>query len=402
MIFLTPKLAAPLKRYHSRRWYRWLVFPLLISLVAQVCSTPLIALYFHRLPIISVVANLIIVPLVSVAVIGVILLLLAHLIWPLLGMLVGSILNQLLMLIVLLLSGLGAEQIPLLKIGDMPPVTVVLIYVFLVLAVVSLRSKLVRRVLLLSIMVVLNIVLVTSVVATRQRPPRVDIHIFGLPGGIGAVIRQTGNEADLIVTGLAGRDYPVDEQILLPLLEGLQTDRLRSLVIVAADYDAADDLIRLARKLHVQTIYAAADLKQVFADVVHSDPDGQSVKIIRWHTDRLTIDRPGYYCIDEGLLANFGTTAILFADRLNPQQVTMIPRAPDQTLLVCARFTLPKADTSSWADRFKAAPSAHRLLAIIPPGQDTPGPVYDLNKVGAVRIDLWTDDPAAMKVIPLP
>ncbi|MFH1374670.1 MAG: ComEC/Rec2 family competence protein [bacterium] len=402
LIFLTPRLAAPFKRYHSRRWYRWLVFPLLISLVAQVCSAPLIVLYFHRLPIISVVANLIIVPLVSVAVIGVILLLVAHLIWPLLGLLVGSIQNQLLMLIVLLLSGLGAEQIPLLKISDIPPVAVVLFYVFLVLSVVSLRSKPVRRVLLLSIMVVINMALVTSVVTTRQQPPRTDIHVFGLPGGTGAVIRQNGNEADLIVTGLAGRDYPVDEQILLPLLEGLQTDRLRFLVTVAADYDAADDLIRLARKLHVQTIYAAADLEQVFADIVHFDPDGQSVEIIRWRTNRLTVDRPGYHCIDEGLLANFGTTAVLFADRLNPQQVTMIPRAPDQTLLVCAQFTSPKTDTSSWADRFEAASTVHRLLAVIPPGQDTPGPVYDLNRVGAVRIDLWPDDPAAMKVIPLP
>ncbi|HKK20714.1 MAG TPA: ComEC/Rec2 family competence protein, partial [candidate division Zixibacteria bacterium] len=93
LIFILPKVTALLSAHRNKRWYRYLVFPLLVSLTAQVCATGLIGLYFQQVPVLSPAANLIVVPLVSVVVVGSLILLLADLVLPILGLMVGSWLN---------------------------------------------------------------------------------------------------------------------------------------------------------------------------------------------------------------------------------------------------------------------------------------------------------------------
>ncbi|MCK4574747.1 MAG: ComEC/Rec2 family competence protein, partial [candidate division Zixibacteria bacterium] len=119
LIFGVPRLSALFQRWHNRIWYRWLVFPLLISVVAQLGSLGLIALYFNRVPVISPVANLFIVPLVSVAVVGTLVLLLADLILPVLGAFVGSLLNAELNLTLWIVTVMGGEGTPLVKTPDL-------------------------------------------------------------------------------------------------------------------------------------------------------------------------------------------------------------------------------------------------------------------------------------------
>ena len=64
LIFVTPSAAKFFEAVKHRGWYRWLVLPFMISLIAQIFSMPLIALYFGKVPAISVIANLVIIPLV--------------------------------------------------------------------------------------------------------------------------------------------------------------------------------------------------------------------------------------------------------------------------------------------------------------------------------------------------
>ncbi|MCX6833849.1 MAG: ComEC/Rec2 family competence protein, partial [candidate division Zixibacteria bacterium] len=93
LIFFVPRLVAPFGSWYERTRYRWLVLSVTVALVAQIVSMPIVAYYFDRVPVFGVVANLIIVPIVSLAVIGVLILLAADLIWPLLGSFVGSIVD---------------------------------------------------------------------------------------------------------------------------------------------------------------------------------------------------------------------------------------------------------------------------------------------------------------------
>ncbi|MDH4156400.1 MAG: ComEC family competence protein, partial [candidate division Zixibacteria bacterium] len=41
LIFVTPQVHRRFHAYHTRRWYRFIVFPVMISFIAQICSAPL-------------------------------------------------------------------------------------------------------------------------------------------------------------------------------------------------------------------------------------------------------------------------------------------------------------------------------------------------------------------------
>ncbi len=403
LIFFTPRIAGLLKRYHSRLWYRWLVFPLMISVIAQICSMPLIALYFHRLPVISVVANLIIVPLVSIAVLGTVLLLAAHLIWPLLGMFVGSLLDLLLNLIVRLLDIFSGDQAPLIKVGDISLWAILLFYVYLVLMVWSLSSKTVRRVALVSLLAVINIGLAAGVISSERQPVARSMYIFAVPGGIVTIVKQARTrEGDLVVTGLAGRDYEIEEQIIAPILEGLEISRINSLFIVSADFDAIDDLVRLAERSLVETIYVSPVLEKSFADVVNTGYAGRgTVRIVSCPESWSSPKRPGYYPSKSGLLANLGSVAILFTDSIEPQQLAAIPRSGQQSFIVCGRIDLgpsrPDKDTT-WPG-IEQAPSW--LLGLYDPGEITPASIYNLDKIGAVRVGISQGGTTPVEIVPL-
>jgi len=400
LIFITPRVAERFRRYHPRFWYRWLIFPLMISVIAQVCSMPLIALYFQRLPVISVVANLIIVPLVSIAVIGIILLLVAHLILPLLGMFVGSLLNQLLNLVVYLLGVLGGENIPLIKVGDLSPWAVLLFYAYLGLMVVSLKSRRIRRMTLISLVAIINVSLVGGLVGSIQQPESTNIYAFTVPGGVAAVVKQSGaNDGDLIVTGLAGRDYEIDDRIIVPILEGLEISRINSFFVVSADFDAIDDLVRLAERYRVETIHVAAALEKSFADVVRTIcAEGEARRVVPYYQKRPTSGKPGYYPSRLGVLVDLDSTVVLFTDRMEPQQLTLIPRKERQALVVCGRFNIESTDLtkgSPWPD---IEQTRLRLLGLFSPGELAPASVYNLDKLGAVKVEISQSGSTPVKI----
>ncbi|HID93961.1 MAG TPA: DNA internalization-related competence protein ComEC/Rec2 [bacterium (Candidatus Stahlbacteria)] len=70
IIYLTPRIYPLFGFIKDKQSFadRWLVRPFVISLCAQAGSAPLVAYYFFRLPIISIVANLIVIPLVGASI----------------------------------------------------------------------------------------------------------------------------------------------------------------------------------------------------------------------------------------------------------------------------------------------------------------------------------------------
>jgi competence protein ComEC len=64
ILLLTKPLEAVLSRLPSPGWFqKWLLVPLAVSLAAQIFTAPFLAWHFHRVPLISLVANLLVVPL---------------------------------------------------------------------------------------------------------------------------------------------------------------------------------------------------------------------------------------------------------------------------------------------------------------------------------------------------
>jgi len=273
LIFIVPRITKLLEKHHQQRWYRWLVFPLIISLVAQICSTPLIVLYFERLPVISIPANLIVVPLVTVCVFGLAALLLSYLVLPVLGRFVGSLVDLLHHLVLGSLRLMGGERMPVMSsnlqdFGAFGWLVVVACYGVLVLAALALHSRRARR-LLVFCGLALTIGLVGNQLWTSySRHPQI---VFArIPGGVVVVNPLGGGQADLIVTSLIGRDYAIDEVILKPLLAAEQVDSVRYLFLLAADYAALDDVWRLQTSCRVDSLFAPGELQSSLRETASS------------------------------------------------------------------------------------------------------------------------------------
>jgi len=369
LIFITPRITARLEGFHSRWWYRYLLFPFIISLVAQICATPLMTLYFGRIPILSPLANLLIVPMVSVAVIGILAILVAHLIWPGLGLLVGSLVNQWLSLIVQLLGKLGGEGVPIVKVHDMPVWSVPLLYLLLLLATLSFTNRKARRLLIFGILAVANLVLGIEVARTLEsRDVRV-LQLTTVPGGIVAIVRQPGvATGDLIFTGLIDRDYPINERIIDPFLDGQGIDTIGTIIVMGAEYKALEDLAHLIKGRPVNRWFLHPGLRHSFSDVSRGIV-GLSADSVSYFSENQHLSAgPGYYPSKAGIILRMDHSAVLFANDLPAAENATSPVAeasllvlgtslePNQvgedhrfakagwTSVICSRFAQPRTN----------------------------------------------------------
>ncbi len=338
LIFIVPKIHALFAGYHGRSWYRWLVMPVIISSVAQLFSGPLIALYFHRVPLISPLANLVIVPLVSIAVVGSLCLLLAHLILPVLGALTGSLLNLLLKLILMLLRFFGEAQAQVWQVSDPSWIAASAVYFALVAGVIAIKSKQARRVLVLGLLLVANLIFVKAIVS----PDRTDsVRLFSVPGGVAAVNCTNGKaESDLLITRLNSKRYRIDEKILTPSLQAYGIEKLRYLIVHSSEYDAIDDLMRLAVEWRADTIFVARGLLSSLRDVRnYSEAPIEEYQIVSYSGEKLPeMDRNGWFLAVSSIGLVIDTSSILFVERINDQvEATAASQGVD--MLVVSRKT---------------------------------------------------------------
>ncbi|MEW6049934.1 MAG: ComEC/Rec2 family competence protein [Candidatus Zixiibacteriota bacterium] len=271
LVFIVAKFTGFFEHYQSKRWYIWLVFPLIVSLVAQVVSSPLIVYYFGRVPLLSLPANLIIVPLVSMSVIGVLILLIAHLILPPLGLMVGSLVDVLMRFLLWTLELFGGDNMPVIDVGRLASrnvelAAVLAAYAFLLLLTWAIRNRPFRRIAIFAAMLTANIGLVYAVSVGGEAERK--IMCFSIPGGVASVV-PTGEKgtADLIITGASAKEYSIGERVIAPVLGDKGIDRIRYLFIMACEYDAVADLLRMADSLHAQKLLAASSLRPSISDV---------------------------------------------------------------------------------------------------------------------------------------
>lgn len=404
LIYITPRLSDMFKPHHSKRWYRWLVFPAMISLVAQVCSTPVIIYYFERVPALSVLANLVIVPLVSVGVLGLLVLLAADLILPLLGQWVGSLVNIVLNLVVEVLKILGGENIPVLKTtgflhGDTAVFCILVFFLWLVLVVKALTVKSLRRAVLISLLIFLNIGLFYGA-AFSGRKDNLKLDMMKIPNGVAGVIKQDNqNSGDLIITDMLGRKYPVEEKIMSPFLGRAGVEKLDRIFILAASYNALDDILRLAVNFKASHIYAPAGLKASLTDVrtLYENPGTDSIELVFYADGAGTIDGTGFYPSANGLWAVFERVKILFVNKLS-LEATEVPPDFRETFIVIGQKWLPAAEdwlrlsrvgferiVCSKIEPYRPPPSDYDDIC---PDKILPEYIYDLDKTGYLSLTL--------------
>lgn len=350
LIFIVPRLTSLFRRYHNRAWYRWLAFPVIISGVAQVCSAPIIGYYFERIPIVSVAANLIIVPLASIALVGILILLLAHLLLPALGVVVGVALNLFLSGTLLAVNWFGHSALPSLSFPIHAPTWIIeggilAFYAAIVVATFAIYSKFARRLVVAMLLLLINAGLLIAATQGRGGPDS-SFHISSIPGGVAAIyLRDASTSADLIITNIAAKPYAVDERVLAPFLKQHGIQRLDRLFLMSATYPSLDDVLRLALLANAEHIYIPSSLsapaREVIRDLVWPDSLSSRIEFYGGHAGPIA---EGYHLSGDGVRLIWPGGEILFTNSQDFAQQG--PRAAGNTILVMGRDW--KADSEDW------------------------------------------------------
>jgi ComEC/Rec2-related protein len=342
LVLLVKPVAGLFERWHNRLWYRWLIFPVIISLVAQLCSAPLIAYHFGTVPLVSTPANLLVVPLTSVAVILLLVLLMAHLVWPLIGLLVGSLVDPVIKLLLIVLGWFRSLELPSFETGPLvhepySQIWVGLYLAVLVLTILGLSHKSFRRWAVALTLVGMNFFLVQSIFQAGGR--KEGVHFSSLPGGIVAVVDQSAKgEADLIVSSTSVRIDNLDTRLLQPVLDMNRVKRLRYLFVMSSPYDNIDDLLRLARQYRCSTVYVAATHRASFEDFLTYYSDLASVSIV-YFGGRDSLETPlGYSLSESRIVLRSQHRIFLFSGSSTDNEMPNLPVSSDPTLVLTARW----------------------------------------------------------------
>lgn len=343
LIFITPRITGLFKTAQNRLWFRWIVFPLAVSLVAQMCSAPLIALYFDRVPAISVVANIVIVPLVSIGVVGALLLFLIDAIWPIMGLFFGSIIDTLLRVIAYFLELFGERTSLVIRTVDLSALAVVLIYIFLVLTTLALFNKFFRRIIVAAVVVLLNLGLTFSVVGAAVRHDVLNcLAVFNIPGGLAVILSPTaGRSPALFITGIQSKPYPLDERIFESALASLGIEKIDKLIVLSAEYGAMDDVLRLASKMGTKDLYVNQPLIRSFGEISYNYTDFEkNVELKTFGSSRLENGAPGIYLSALYVSLNFGVSEVVIANDQNVEGAQQVSGNGLRSLILSSYNTI--------------------------------------------------------------
>ncbi len=345
LILIVPKLNLLFEKYHLKKWFKYLLFPFLISLTAQLFSIGLIGLYFKQIPLLSPIANLFIVPLVSFAVIAVLVLLVADFILPLLGLFVGSFLNLILEFTVYVVNFFGSDKMPIISVHDWTIIGVCGLYVILFMLPFAMFSKSNRRKLLFVVLLFVNIFAAKQAIASFENNNSLDLLCFNIPGGNISIVQPENSEVDIIVNGIQGKTYRIDEKIIVPKLKQWQISKIDKLIVLKTDFSAIDDLLRIAKKYDVKEIYITNKFEHSFLDQINIlAKDSLSAKLIILQNGTLQDGESGYLLQDKGLSFISLGYKIIFVDKISPVHLKTFSSSFKQILVVGSIWNISRND----------------------------------------------------------
>jgi len=310
LIFFIPRVIKPLKPIQGSWYYKYLIFPFLICFVAQVVSMPLSIYYFQRLPLVSFVSNLIIVPLVSVVVIGELILLIAYLILPYLGLWAGSILNLLIHATLALLRIFGSGETGLLFKQNIPGIALCVYYAFLVIISLALYSRRLRRVAVLFALLTANLILITG--GGRAEKDRC-FTVLSVPGGIVSVNRA--GTTQMILSDLTLKDYSITERIIGPYLES-QNIAPDKIFVLSTGYQCMKECNYILNIFDSAFLYIPSTAVNIFSDVCRADDRRDyGAQVITYDEMFQQVNRGDEGAVVSGrsLIYNFGFSGLIFA-----------------------------------------------------------------------------------------
>ena len=176
LILLLPEIHRLTVDRQLNRFWRYLLLIVSSSLIASLISAPITAYYFGEVSLVTVFSNLIVVPLVSAAVVGIALLLLVNLALPAAAIIPGMFLDRLLGLIQLVVHWFGQWEYSSMTITSFPAAYSYGVLAGVVLFLPAIKFRILRTSLILMIGLIGMIALVKVSFQTPDDFPSVEIY----------------------------------------------------------------------------------------------------------------------------------------------------------------------------------------------------------------------------------
>lgn len=224
-------------------------------LAVNIGLLPVQAYYFNYISILGIIANLIIIPILSLALILSVIMYILNFTLPFINIGIAILLN-----FILNIEGLFKDIIyefsSLIFTVPSPRLpTIIFYYILVALALKLIKVEAFKPSIQKSIMIFLNLVLIVSIIGISLDKP-MELHFIDVGQGDSLLIRDRGKNI-LIDTGGSLLNNYVGEHITLPYLQKLGTSKLDAVIITHFDADHYGALPILIDKIEIGTIYGS-------------------------------------------------------------------------------------------------------------------------------------------------
>jgi competence protein ComEC len=235
----------------SPKWLRWTAAGFTVSLAAQLGTLPIVAYHFQKIPVISLVANLVVVPLVGLAVaLG----FTAALLFPLsayLSELYASANWLVLNVLIGLVSWAASLPVACIRVSQPALGWIAIYYLFLLLGVNMKRSRAAARAFLFGGLILLNVWVWGTALGGGGR---LKVVFFDVGQGDAALVSFPNGRRMLVDGGERTLRNDCGERILCPYFRRAGIQRLDVMVLTHADNDHVGGLPTVLETIPVELV----------------------------------------------------------------------------------------------------------------------------------------------------
>ena len=251
----------PLRLKGLRVLRNFIILPFSVSLAAQLGTAPIIAFYFYKLPIIAPIANIAIVPIVSLVIPIGFLTVLANIIHPIFSAILSGA-NWLLLHLMLKLS-IFFSNIPYLLLWLKRPTPLFFVFYYpLLFTFFLLHAQKRFKFFIFTSLVIANIFIFGKVWNISHRELKVDF--LDVSQGDASIIEFPNSEICIVDGGRRSDYVDYGEKVLTPFLRSKGIKRINTIIATHPDVDHYGGLITVLENFKVDKLFLNGSSKMTF------------------------------------------------------------------------------------------------------------------------------------------
>lgn len=279
-----------------------------ISFSAQIGTMPFTLIYFGKLSVVSLFANIIVIPLIGIIIAVGIVTILTNIFSSFIAVTFASANNLFSNLLYSIVSFMGGNNFSYIPISNFSVFDSILFYSCLIFMVYYLHKFKSVKPKFILLIIVTSIFFVFSTFDDKQLLPDGKLSVMAIDVGQGdaILIKFPNNETALIDGGNANEYFDNGKFVIAPLLQYLKIDRINYGIITHLDADHLNGYISLIEKNLVDKIYKPSLDSNSFIDIVFEALLKEHNVEISYHTkDTMTIGSCRVYCLNDSLYMKY-------------------------------------------------------------------------------------------------